>query len=74
MAEFYTVDLPKADGTWEEDETFDTEEEAIAYVKERYGADDEGRIFLVTGPHDGGSDDDEMLDDEDIYNEDESDD
>lgn len=71
MAVDYTVEVPTVNGTWQEDERFDTEKEAIAYVQKHYGADEKGRVYLVYGPHGEPDDDDEMLDDEDIYSEDE---
>jgi len=49
------VDVPKQpnldpgmDNEWENVQTFATREEAIAFAKEQFGADDEGRVSLVT--------------------------
>ena len=53
---FY-VDVPPADltlngddgTTWINVDSFQTREEAVAFAKEHYGADDVGRVALVTG-------------------------
>jgi hypothetical protein len=51
----YYVDLPSIDGIGNPDcpmiavDNFPTREEAIAFAREHFGADDEGRICLVSG-------------------------
>lgn len=62
----YTVDVPphtNPNNSWVEVESFETEAEAIQFVKDNYGGDDQGRISIVSGPHDD-DDDDEDFDDE----------
>ena len=47
----FAVDLPNAediDGEWVDVEYFDTYEEAVAFCKEHFGADDNGCICLVS--------------------------
>jgi hypothetical protein len=48
----YYVDVPQTNGRseWENVGTFDTRDEALAYAKETFGADDNGKIKIVTGP------------------------
>jgi hypothetical protein len=48
----WTVDIP-SDGKddWTEIAACDTRAEAIRVAQELYGADDDGNICLVTGPH-----------------------
>lgn len=47
------VDIPPAEGTccsdWKNVGTFGTEQEAIKFAMEQYGADDEGKVCLITG-------------------------
>lgn len=51
----YYVDLPTEDcinnndGACKNVATFETKEEAIAFAKKHFGADDEGRFQLVVG-------------------------
>lgn len=51
----FWVDLPteecvdNSDGAWKNIATFKTREEAIAFAKEHFGADEEGRVSLVSG-------------------------
>jgi hypothetical protein len=52
----FWVDIPKQPPTdteleveWENVKQFETREEAIAFAKETYGADDNGNVSLVTG-------------------------
>lgn len=62
------VDLPncyKLESAWKCLGEFETREEAIAYVKKMFGADDEGRIDLVSEVEDEddyASEEDENLD------------
>ncbi|MGG6263129.1 hypothetical protein ACQ4M3_07605 [Leptolyngbya sp. AN03gr2] len=46
----YHVDLPSPDPeqSWIEIDTFATERDAIKFVQEKYGADDKGRVCLVS--------------------------
>lgn len=47
----YFVDIPNSndpEDSWINIETFPSKEEAIAYVKETFGGDDEGRIKLIS--------------------------
>jgi len=47
----YIVDIPNSndiDDTWIEVGTFSSREEAIKFVKEQFGADNEGRINLIS--------------------------
>jgi len=47
----YFVDIPNStnpEDPWINLETFPNKDEAIAYVKETFGGDDEGRIKLVS--------------------------
>ncbi len=45
---FY-VDIPNADSEeWINIDTFDTREEAIAFAKEKFGADDNGNVSLIS--------------------------
>lgn len=50
----YYVDLPikagieSEDNSWEGIKTFETREEAIAFVQEHWGADENGNVSLVT--------------------------
>lgn len=46
----YAVDIPDCDpdNPWINVDSFDSEEEAIAFVKKHYGGDDEGRINLIS--------------------------
>jgi hypothetical protein len=47
----FIVDIPNSndiDDTWIEVETFSSREEAIKFVKKQFGADDEGRINLIS--------------------------
>lgn len=64
---YWSVDVPQASDwqPWEALADFNTREEAIQYVMERFGGDEEGRISLVTGPHESPEDQwDESLDEE----------
>lgn len=44
----YIVDLPTKYGIWEEFKRFDTREEAVKFIQEVYGGDDNGMISLIT--------------------------
>ena len=44
----YFIDLPDANGEWKEIASFDTEEEAKAFIKSRFRADEDGKISLIT--------------------------
>jgi len=50
------VDVPGAavpEGPWVNVATFDSRDEALWYVQDMFGADDEGRVSLITEVHDG---------------------
>lgn len=48
--EIYWVDIPQeGDESYKNVATFKTHEEALAYVKEKFGADDNGMVSLITG-------------------------
>jgi hypothetical protein len=48
MAKFF-VDLPTSDREyWSNVGTFDTKEEALKFVQENYGADQNGKVCLVS--------------------------
>ena len=46
----YTVDVPSSNlgHPWINVASFDTEEEAISFVQDHYGGDDQGRVSLVS--------------------------
>lgn len=46
----FLIDVPSplADGTWHEIGQFDTKEEALEFVQNAFGADEEGRICLIS--------------------------
>jgi hypothetical protein len=47
----FAIDLPNVnnlDGPWEEVASFLTRDEAIAWAKENLGADDDGRISVIS--------------------------
>ena len=49
--ERYYVDIPNSsdpEGSWTNIGIFPNKQEAITYVKETFGGDDEGRIKLIT--------------------------
>lgn len=53
MAKKYWVDIPQApnphgENYWKSVAEFDTMEEAIAFTQEHFGADDQGRVSLIT--------------------------
>jgi hypothetical protein len=55
MGERYSIDLPDSFGpyedtgtSWREVATFESREEAIAWAVATYGADEEGRICVVS--------------------------
>ena len=59
----YWVDLPDSnalDGSWSNVAEFDTRPEAVEFIRDRFGGDEEGRISLIT---EGGSPDEEEVDD-----------
>jgi hypothetical protein len=67
----YPVDIPNSydpTGNWINLDSFDTKADAIAYVRETFGADEDGCICLVSEFDDGDDEDgdDEDGDDEDI--------
>ena len=59
----YWVDLPDSnalDGSWTNVAEFDTRPEAVEFIRDHFGGDEEGRISLIT---EGGSPDEEEADD-----------
>jgi hypothetical protein len=44
----HIVSVPLADGCWDDLSTFPTREAALAFVREVFGADDQGRVCLIT--------------------------
>lgn len=45
----YYVDIPKRDDeSWENVQNFTTRKAALKFAKERFGADEDGRITIVT--------------------------
>ena len=44
----YIIDLPDADGVWKEIASFDTEEEAVKFVQGHFGADEDGKVSLIS--------------------------
>lgn len=50
----HAVDIPKhpmnweVEGEWENVEYFETYEEALHYTQETFGADDEGKISIIS--------------------------
>ena len=51
MGNIYSVDIPNAcnlTGSWVDIGTFGSREEAIQYVQNLFGADEEGKINLVS--------------------------
>lgn len=60
MSKKFTVDVPPRNPTsmeaWHEVNTFSTREEALTFVQNMYGADEQGRVCLITPI---GEDDDE---------------
>lgn len=62
----YFVDIPSnsPDGICKFIESFDTREEAIAYAKENFGADDQGNVCLVIEVDIDEEEEDEDWDDE----------
>lgn len=47
--DMYYVDIPPSWGkSWVSVEHFEVQEEALAFVQERFGADEQGRISLVS--------------------------
>jgi hypothetical protein len=61
MSKMFAVDVPprnpSSQESWHEVNVFASREEAIEFVKKYYGADDDGRVCLVTAI--GGDDDEE---------------
>jgi len=54
MSKFYYVDIPGTPGEyWQNVATCDTRKEAIEFVRENYGGDDEGRIQPISMGDDG---------------------
>ena len=46
----YYVDIPQIDREeWINVESFTSRKEAIKFAKEKFGADDEGKVSIVTG-------------------------
>lgn len=49
MAKMFLVDIPSLDSQfWQEAGHFDTREEAIRFCQENFGADEDGKISLIT--------------------------
>jgi hypothetical protein len=44
----YVVDVPCLDKQWEEVDTFDSWEEAVAFCENNFGADENGCVSLIT--------------------------
>jgi hypothetical protein len=59
MAKKYAIDVPNPynyEDVWINYDYFDTKEEAVAAAKRMFGADDEGRIAIVSEFEDEDSD------------------
>ncbi len=53
---FYSIDLPNPldpESEMIEYGTYETRELAVKAAHHHFGADEDGRLLLVTGPHDG---------------------
>lgn len=49
MRDRFIVDIPRSNrDEWEEISAFSTRQEAVAFAREHFGADEEGRISLIS--------------------------
>lgn len=48
MTKHYDVDIPTLTDAWRYIASFKTKQEAIKFVQEKFGADEEGKVCLIS--------------------------